>query len=35
MPQMDGWAVLTALKADPELEHIPGGDGHVSSMSQV
>ena len=23
MPQMDGWAVLTALKADAELEHIP------------
>lgn len=23
MPQMDGWAVLSALKADPELEHIP------------
>ena len=23
MPQMDGWTVLTALKADPELEHIP------------
>jgi CheY-like chemotaxis protein len=23
MPGMDGWAVLTALKADPELAHIP------------
>ncbi len=23
MPQMDGWAVLTALKADPQLETIP------------
>lgn len=23
MPQMDGWAVLTALKSDPELETIP------------
>ncbi len=23
MPQMDGWSVLTTLKADPELSHIP------------
>jgi PAS domain S-box-containing protein len=23
MPGMDGWAVLTALKADPDLAHIP------------
>jgi PAS domain S-box-containing protein len=23
MPGMDGWAVLTALKADPQLAHIP------------
>ena len=23
MPQMDGWAVLSALKADPELENVP------------
>ncbi len=23
MPQMDGWQVLTALKADPELQNIP------------
>jgi signal transduction histidine kinase/DNA-binding response OmpR family regulator len=23
MPHMDGWAVLTALKEDPALEHIP------------
>ena len=23
MPRMDGWAVLTALKADPELRDIP------------
>jgi signal transduction histidine kinase/CheY-like chemotaxis protein len=23
MPQMDGWSVLTALKADPDLKHIP------------
>ena len=23
MPHMDGWAVLTQLKADPELRHIP------------
>ncbi len=23
MPQMDGWSVLSALKADPELERIP------------
>ena len=23
MPQMDGWAVLAALKEDPELEKIP------------
>ncbi len=23
MPQMDGWSVLTSLKADPELSHIP------------
>ena len=23
MPQMDGWAVLRALKADPELRDIP------------
>ena len=23
MPQMDGWAVLSELKADPALEHIP------------
>ncbi len=23
MPQMDGWAVLSALKSDPELEKIP------------
>lgn len=23
MPGMDGWAVLTALKADPELADIP------------
>jgi signal transduction histidine kinase/CheY-like chemotaxis protein len=23
MPNMDGWAVLTALKADPDLAHIP------------
>jgi len=23
MPQIDGWSVLTALKADPELRHIP------------
>ena len=23
MPQMDGWSVLNALKADAELEHIP------------
>jgi signal transduction histidine kinase/CheY-like chemotaxis protein len=23
LPGMDGWAVLTALKADPELAHIP------------
>ena len=23
MPQMDGWAVLSALKEDPELENIP------------
>ena len=23
MPQMDGWAVLTALKEDPAVEHIP------------
>jgi PAS domain S-box-containing protein len=23
MPKMDGWSVLTALKSDPELTHIP------------
>ena len=23
MPRMDGWAVLSAMKADPELAHIP------------
>ena len=23
MPQMDGWAVLSAIKADPEIEHTP------------
>ena len=23
MPDIDGWAVLTALKADPELADIP------------
>ena len=23
MPQMDGWAVLTAIKADPDLAAIP------------
>ncbi len=23
MPKMDGWAVLTALKGDPEVSHIP------------
>src|SRR5262249_47236034 len=23
MPQMDGWSVLTALKADPDLKDIP------------
>ena len=23
MPKMDGWQVLEAIKADPELEHIP------------
>jgi len=23
MPQMDGWSVLTSLKADPALSHIP------------
>ena len=23
MPKMDGWSVLTALKADPELHEIP------------
>ncbi len=23
MPQVDGWSVLTSLKADPELSHIP------------
>ena len=23
MPQMDGWAVLTSLKSDPELADIP------------
>jgi PAS domain S-box-containing protein len=35
MPQMDGWAVLTALKSDPELSDIPvimvtmTGDRHL------
>lgn len=23
MPNMDGWEVLSAIKSDPELEHIP------------
>ena len=23
MPQMDGWAVLTAIRSDPEIEHTP------------
>ncbi len=23
MPQMDGWAVLSAIRADPEIEHTP------------
>ncbi len=25
MPDMDGWAVLSALKSDADLAEIPGG----------